>query len=156
MNIAMTASKGASRELRKSAVKIRDLARDYAPEKTGALESAIEYATTQGAGRRNVFTVYIDLDRLTRSGRSVGEYAWIMEEELHPHGRQKGKRYFTLGPGSRAKAAGGKKVGGRFLSRAVKEGSKDTVLNATVAVQRVLNSSRAIPVNFERDIGEEE
>ena len=156
-NIAERASKDASAVLRKAAIRIRDLAREYAPVKSGLLEKNIEYATIKDpATRRNVFTVYVDVDAMRYSGRGeLGDYAWIMEEELHPYGRQKGKRYFNLGERSKTKAASGKKVGGRFLSRAIKEGSANVLEEAQYAVARVLNGSRSVPMNYERSTGED-
>lgn len=149
-NIADKAAKNASAEMRKTAIRIRDLARSYAPVKSGTLEDAIDYATLK-ENRRNVFYVYIDLDVAAPGGKLVGDYAWIMEEELHPFGRQKGKRYYTLGPGSAAKAASGKKVGGRFLSRAVRDGAKDVLKDARNAVSRTLSNSRGMNVQYQRE-----
>ena len=141
-NIAEKASSNASRTLRRTAVRIRDLARAYAPADTGTLERAIEYAVTQ-EGRRNVFTVYVDLDRMHPDGRgkTVGDYAWIMEGQLHPYGRQvPGAPYYNL----RDTSKNGPKVGGRFLSRAVKDGSTHALSDADVAVKRTLSGTRVI------------
>lgn len=156
MNHAKTASKNASSEMRRCVIKIRDLARAYAPEKTGALERAIDYSTSKGANRRNVFVVYVDLDAMNPgpAGHQVGDYAYIMEEELHPFGRQRGRLRYTLGPRSQAKAAGGKKVGGRFLSRAIKEGTQDLVQRMAAQVTRTLSGKRIANVRFERDPGD--
>ena len=154
-NIAERASSNAARGLRRSAIKIRDLARDYAPEDTGTLENAIDYGTLTDARRRLSFVVYIDLDKAHPAGGSVGDYAWIMEQELHPHGRQKGKIHFDLDK-SRAKATTGKKVGGRFLSRAIKEGSKMMLENARTEVSRTLSRSRLINMDYQRDTGGDE
>lgn len=153
-NIADAAAKGASASMRKAAVKIRDLAREYAPFKTGALENAINYETVKGARNRNVFVVYIDMDAAASKGRNVGDYAWIMEEELHPYGRQRGKIHFDLGDGSNMKILmTGKKVGGRFLSRAVKEGSQEVFANALSAVARVLRNGRLVNIDYQREPG---
>lgn len=152
MNIAKRASGNAARAMRRAAVRIRDLARENAPYKTGDLEKAIEYGVIKGSTNRNVYVVYIDMDMIrSRGDGSVGDYAWIMEEELHPYGRQKGKRYFTLGPGSAAKAATGKKVGGRFLSRAVREGTKGVIGDAVAEVKRTLGSNRIMNVQYQRE-----
>lgn len=153
-NIADRAGKNASAELRKVAIKIRDLARDYAPRKSGTLEEAIDYAAIKD-GRRNMFVVFINMDVVAPGGKMLGDYAWVMEEELHPHGRKKGKRYYTLGAGSKRKAAGGKKVGGRFMRRAVKDGTKDLLKDVTNAVGRTLGG-RVTGVKYERDTGGDE
>ena len=156
-NIAERASKSASAELRKTAIKIRDLARDYAPVKTGLLEKNIEYGVVKDERRRNMFVVYIDIDAVRHNGKgSLGDYAWIMEEELHPYGRRKGRLNFNLGPGSVIKAASGKKVGGRFLSRAIKEGSANLLQDVSNAVRRVMNDNRVMPMSYQRDTGDDE
>jgi len=152
-NLAERASKSASREMRKSAIKIRDLARSYAPYETGALERAIDYSTVKSANRRNVFVVHVDETRLNAKGKLVGDYFRIMEKELHPFGRKSSKRYFTLGVGSRAKAAGGKKVGGRFLARAVKDGTVDMLANARAAVTRSLSGIQFIDSDYSPESG---
>ena len=156
-NIAERAGKSASAEMRKAAIRIRDLARDYAPVKSGMLQREIDYMAIKGANRRNVFVVYIDVDAVDPKGKALGDYAWIMEEQLHPFGRQKGERRYNLGPGSRAKAnRTGKKVGGRFLSRAIKEGSKDLLAKVNGAVSRSLGSTRLVNIAYQRPIGEDE
>jgi hypothetical protein len=172
-NTAERAARGASEELRKTAIRIRDLAREYAPRDTGTLEKAIDYMTIKDpATRRNVFVVYIDEDMINpgstifkkdgstsgrREAHAVGSYAWIMEEQLHPHGRQTGAKRYSLGKFTSAvKAAGGKKVGGRFLSRAIKKGTERMVSDATGAVRRVLGGTRRINIDYERQIGGDE
>lgn len=145
LNIAQRAAKSASAELRKTAVKIRDLARDYAPTKSGTLEDAINYMTVKGTNNRNVFVVFVNLDAVNPGGHSVGEYAWIMNTQLRPYGNQ-GKP-LQLGLGSQFKAAGGYLVGGYFLDRAIKEGTKTMLQDATAAVSRTLGA-RTIPMDF--------
>lgn len=137
--------------MRKTAVRIRDLARAYAPRDTGALEKSIDYATTKGANNRNVFTVYIDLDASNPDGHPVGDYAWIMEEQLHPFGRRSGKIHFDLGLGSIAKNATGK-VGGKFLKRAVQDGAAQLMPDAILAVKRSLAGS-SVNVGYKRASG---
>jgi hypothetical protein len=154
--IGERAVKGMSDKMRRTAVKIRDLARDNAPHKTGDLERAIDYTTVKQGGR-NAYVVFINVDALRSEGDGqIGDYAWIMERQLHPHGRQAGLRRFNLGPGSLVKAAGGKKVGGRFLSRAVKEGMAGLLGDMAAEVRRVTNSNRTIPMNYEFDTGADE
>lgn len=143
------ATKGMASRMRQVAIGIRDLARSYAPRDTGLLEEHIDYIQ-QKEGRRATFDVYIDLDasRLGDRGGVLGDYALVMEEQLHPYGRQQGKRYFRLGKGSQAKAAGGIKVGGRFMARAIKEGTKNLEGIMAGEVQRVTGGSRKVPMNY--------
>ena len=149
LQLGERAEKGMSAKMRETAIKIRDLARDYAPVKTGQLEQSIDYITYKRGGR-NSFVVFIDLDQARWEGDGqVGDYAYIMEEELHPYGRQKGKKRFTLGLISQRKAASGKKVGGRFLSRAVKKGTENLVAKMQAEVARTLGG-RSVPMNYQR------
>ena len=154
-NLAKQASKNASRSLRRSAIRIRDLAREYAPFDTGTLEESIKDGVAVKNGR-NTYVVYIDLDMIRpKVGRDrekfVGDYAWIMEEELHPYGRQKaGRRYFKA---TKKSLSRGKKVGGRFLARAVRDGKLDVFENALTEVRRTLSSSRYMSdVTYTRDV----
>lgn len=149
MNLAELASSNASRSLRRAAINIRDLARAYAPADTHTLENAIDYATTRGAKGRNVFIVYVNEDMLHPNGRGkrVGDYAQIMEEQLHPFGRAApGQRYFRL----RKTSKNGAKVGGKFLARAVKEGSRRIVEDVATIVRQTLGS-RLAGVAYHRD-----
>lgn len=154
--IGARAMKGMSDRMRKSALKVRDLAREYAPVKTGLLEDSINMLTTKGQNNRNVFTVYIDLDANRRgAGRSgeLGDYAYIMEEQLKPYGRGK----YNLGWGSLLKAASsGRRVGGKFLARAMKEGTQGLINQLAAEVRRVTNGSRIAPVAYVRDTGDDE
>lgn len=150
-NIAKKATTNAARSLRRSAVRIRDLAREYAPRDTGTLENSIEYGTVAGPNSRKVFVVYIDLDATHPDGGLVGDYAWIMERELHPHGRRATGR-----PDYHTRAKRGSKVGGRFLSRAIKEGSKMMLENARTEVTKTLSGSRLINIDYQRDTGGDE
>lgn len=155
--IGTHAVKGMSMKMRRTAIRIRDLAREYAPVKTGDLERAIDYAHIKD-GRRDAFVVFVNVDA-ARSGQTqdglpkdgqVGEYAWIMEEELHPYGRQKGARRFTLGPKSQDKADSGKKVGGRFLARAIRVGTEQLLADMVAEVRRVTGGPRVGPTRYER------
>ncbi len=148
-NIADRASKDAAKVMRKAAIRIRDLAHDYAPRKTGTLEKAIDYGTIKDPGtRRNVYVIYIDLDMDSAGGKKqVGDYAKVMEEQLEPYGRGK----YNLGVGSAMKAIlEGKKVGGKFLERAVREGTDRLVGDLTLAVSAALGS-RLVNVNYGSD-----
>lgn len=151
LQIGERAIKGMSSKMRLLAIKIRDLAREYAPVRTGTLEDSIDYMTIK-VGGRNSYVIYIDLDRSRSVGSGqVGDYAFIMEEELHPYGRQKGKRYYTLGSRSAAKVASGKKVGGRFLSRAVRDGTKDILETLAAEVHRVVGGRRTLSIDYRRE-----
>jgi len=147
--IGERAQKGMAARMRTSAIKIRDLAREYAPEKTGLLADSIDYAAVQD-GRRKAYVVFIDLGagRLGGKAGQVGDYADIMEYQLRPFGNQ-GKP-FHLGVGSLLKAAAtGKRVGGRFLKRAVDEGLKNLMSELNDEVRRVVGG-RTIPTNYQR------
>jgi hypothetical protein len=150
-NEAERASSNASRSLRRAAVRIRDLAKEYAPTDTGTLENAIDYGTVMGLNRRKSYVVFIDLGAIHPDGGTVADYARIMEEQLHPYGRKKGDIRFDLDTGSIAKAATGKQVGGKFLARAIKEGVKDMLENATMEVRKSLQSGRVIGIDNEQD-----
>lgn len=146
------AIKGMSDKMRKIAVRIRDLARDNAPHKTGLLEEEIHYGTKPGKNRRNTFVIWIDLDAARKNGKKgeLGDYAFIMEEQLRPHGRGAGKP-LQLGPGSRDKARTGKKVGGRFLARAFIDATKNIENELAAEVRRVLGAQRLADVGYVRD-----
>lgn len=151
-NLAEKASSNAARSLRRTAIRIRDLAIAYAPRDTGTLERAIDYGSITGANQRKVFVVYIDLDALHPDGnKQLGDYAWIMEQQLHPHGRR-----IPGGLDFHTRAKTGPKVGGRFLARAIKDGSKAMLENARTEVRRTLSSSRLIHMDYQRDTGEDE
>ena len=153
--IGERAVKGMHLKAKKRAIKIRDLAREYAPVKSGDLERAIDYATYKDGKRRNVYAVYIDLDQARSSGKpgQVGDYAWLMEEELKPYGAGR----FNLGVGSLLKkAATGKRVGGRFLRRAVQEGGKAFMDEMVAEVRRVTGDARTVTINYQRDPGGDE
>lgn len=143
------AVKGMSDQMRKTAIRIRDLAREYAPRKSGLLEKNIDYETIRVAGR-NTYVIYVDSDANRTGGRpgQLGDYAWIMHSQLRPHGN-KGKPY-RLGPGSIAKAAGGKKVGGRFLTRAVKDATKDLRAQMVNEVRKVMGGTSLVNTKYQR------
>ena len=146
--IGLKAVKGMHLKAKRRALKVRDLAREYAPTRTGLLERNIEMMTTKD-GTRNSYSVYIDLDAARYSGTGeLGDYAWLMEEQLQPFGIGK----YNLGMGSLLKkAATGKKVGGRFLRRAVQDGSKTFMDDMLVEVRRVTGDARMVNMNYERD-----
>lgn len=130
------AMRGISQVMRKAAIRIRDLARDYAPIKTGLLQNSIDYATVRDSNRRNSYIVFVDTDatKMISKGRmrELGEYAFLMHQGLRPYGSGS----YKLGQRSAAKRAGGKKVGGRFLTRAMKDGIDDILGEAAREVRR--------------------
>lgn len=135
------AVKGMSDRMRKTAIKIRDLGREYAPRKSGLLENNIDYVTVRDGRGRNAYIVFVNLDA-ARTGKrqgQLGDYTWIMHSSLRPYGN-KGKP-MHLGPGSVAKAASGKKVGGRFLTRAVKDATVNLRSELVQEVRRATGQS---------------
>jgi hypothetical protein len=107
--------------MRKEGEAIAELAVENAPYDEGKLEDAIKVREV-GGGRgeggkflRREIEVYVDPDMPGSGGMRVGDYAYLMHEGLGPYG----DGTYGLGPGSAAKAATGKEVGGKFLERAV-------------------------------------
>lgn len=154
------AVKGMSERMRRHAIMIRDLARSYAPVKSGLLESAIDYATIR-EGRRNAYVVFIDLDATKPHGKEgeiqLADYAYIMEDQLRPYGRRGPP--LKLGARSLAKAATGKKVGGRFLGRAINEGLANIRAEMQEEVNRAIRygaSSVGVTGRRQRSTGDEE
>ena len=115
------AQKGVSEQMKREAIKIRDLARKFAPVDYGNLEDAIQLGEDGGerddfSGRftRKSYTVFIDMEHPAEEGKVVGDYAYLMHEHLMPYGP------FKLGEHSLAKQAGQTEmVGGMYLDRAV-------------------------------------
>ncbi|MCY1200486.1 hypothetical protein GFK26_18510 [Variovorax paradoxus] len=149
--ITERAVKGMHLKAKRRALKVRDLAREYAPEKSGLLERNIEMGTYKEGGR-NTYTVYVDLDAARYSAPGVlGDYVWLMEEELRPYGSGK----YNLGVGSLLKRAStGKRVGGRFLRRAVQEGGKAFMDEMIAEVRKVTGESRLATMNYQRETPE--
>jgi len=149
LQVGERAMKGMAARMHRHAIRIRDLAREYAPVKTGLLESAIDYKVIKD-GRRKGFVVFVDLGATKQVGKNqrvvrLGEYVFIMEQSLRPYGNR-GKA-IHLGPGSVKKASSGRKVGGHFLSRAVKQGTVDILGDMAIEVLKVTGGSGA---NFKR------
>lgn len=128
------AVRGASIQMKKEAIGIRDLARQMAPIDEGDLEKSI-IVTDEGGGRdestgrflRKYFAIGIDENATStdRTGNtvSVASYAYLMHEYLAPYGN-----VYQLGPKSRAKQAGSSVVvGGKYLERAAAEREKGLV-----------------------------
>jgi hypothetical protein len=158
LQIGDRAMKGMTARARVMVLKMRDLARSYAPEKTGTLERAIDMQEVRnGSGGRTSFILFVNIDIARPEGDGVvGDYAWIMEEQLHPYGRTAGARVYNLGPISRDKAAGGNKVGGRFLARAIKDGSGDLFGSLVDEVRKVTGGGRSMAMEYTRDTGDDE
>lgn len=155
MQTGERAIKGMSDHMRKVAVRIRDLARSYAPVKSGLLESSIDYETIR-VNRRNTYVVYIDTDAARLGDRDgvLGDYVWIMHSQLRPHGN-KGKA-LHLGAGSMAKAASGRKVGGRFLTRAIKDATKNLQAELEAEVRKVTGGGSLVNTQFRRERSDDE
>lgn len=134
------ATRGVSAVLRRAAIRIRDLAKDYAPVHTGLLERSIDYAVVRDGMRRNMYIVYIDLNETKVNGKGnvkeLGDYAILIHRGLAPYGTGR----WQLGKRSAAKRAGGKKVGGRFLARAARDGLDDILSEAAREVRRATRS----------------
>lgn len=134
--IGERASRAALSEMRKQTVVLRDLARSYAPVDKGNLEESIQILEDRGGanGRKRLF-VYVDINRVTDGkAKTIGSYAYAMHESLAPYG----SGYYRLGRKSRAKRAKGNKVGGKFMSRALRD-RKGAILEAiTLRVKGVL------------------
>jgi hypothetical protein len=115
---------------------IADLARSYAPFDEGMLEDAIKSERVPGGrdekGRfvRDAIQVYVDADMPGSGGaRTVGEYAYLMHEELGPYGSGR----YNPGPGTRAK---GPQAGGKFLDRAVRDRAKAFIQKMKTAISK--------------------
>lgn len=151
--IGERAVKHMATQMERTAVRIRNLARSYAPVKSELLQDSIDYTKIPGRGTiRASFVVYIDVDRARRSGSgTLADYAWIMEESLHPFGRGLvNGRYLKV---SKMSAAKGPKVGGKFLARAVKQGvngASALEVACGVAVRRGLGQGRLSGVDGTR------
>lgn len=128
LNLDTTGRKRVVKGLYVQAIKLRDLARKFAPEDRGNLEKAINVfpAELEGAIRdergrfaRQEIEVVIDMDMPIeeRPGKTVGDYAYEMHEHMEPYGN-----FYNLGPKSLAKQdREGVVVGGGFLERAAEE-----------------------------------
>jgi hypothetical protein len=102
--------------MREEADKMRDLAKQNAPVDDGDLVDAIEVVEERsGKHGRTEITLQIDPEAVDANGTErVADYGLKMELGLAPYG----SGAFSLGPKSQEKAAGGAKVGGKFMERA--------------------------------------
>lgn len=93
--------------MKREADKIVLLAKSNAPVDKGDLEASIRAEKEYEDNKRLQINVMV-------GGGEVDTYAVQMHEGLAPYG----SGAFHLGPGSRAKAAAGNDVGGKYLERA--------------------------------------
>lgn len=153
------ALKGAAAKMRRRSIKIRDLARSYAPVDTGSLRDAIDQSEMlDPATRRKVFVVFIDpLAKYDGDDeKTVGDYGMLVERHLSPFGSGSlnGRRF-------RIRDSSDPSKGGRFLMRATKEGTKGIEQEIAAEVRRIVGGGRGAlnqPGGFKsaRDYGEEE
>lgn len=128
---------------------VSDAMRDYAevmlrdaianaPHDTGSIERALEidYQRNGPNGRLaikiwiNPSEPYIDPNpNHNVSGKVVGDYAWLMESFLRPHG----SGGWNARAGTKAK---GSRAGGKFLERAVKEHRAALIQRAKNIIRR--------------------
>jgi hypothetical protein len=102
----------AIKKLESSAIKVQELAVEYAPVDEGNLEDSIKVSNTESSGGDTVVDVFVDGDVPSSDGGKVSDYA----NKIHEG------RFKQLGPKSQQKAASsGKAVGPKFLERAGEE-----------------------------------
>ena len=121
------------RHMRNSAKDIRDLAREYAPVDEGNLEEAIEVMESfEGfLGRyRAVTYVGVNPDKL---GEGYQKYGFRYDIRTH-------EGSYNLGPRSQAKAASGKKVGPKYLTRAWQKLEPEITVKAQAIVDETSRS----------------
>mgnify|MGYP001037944824 CR=1 FL=1 len=120
-NDAERSSRAALREVERGAKKIVERARRQAPVDEGNLENAIKILGHDrgGLNRRKRIVVGVDgsMPVPERPGKTVGDYAGLMHENLQPYG------IFELGEKSRDKQRNNPDVivGGKFLERAAQD-----------------------------------
>lgn len=136
------ATRGISDVMREEGEIIRDLARDNAPVDDYDLERAITMDVDRSGvhGRTQVY-IYVDEDVEGADGKAVREYATLMHEGLAPYGSGfAGDVWNPNYPESKSKlkAAAGYAVGGKFLTRALKERYAIMMRKVKVIAERVL------------------
>lgn len=109
---------------------IRDLARDNAPVDDHDLEKAI---IEQHSKEEKTVWVGIDPGAQDQYGKPINNYGAIQHEFLSPYGAGS----LQLGEKSQAKAAGGNRVGGKFLSRAFEERANGLMTRIGAVVKRI-------------------
>jgi hypothetical protein len=157
--IGERAVKGAAEKMRRRSIKIRDLARAYAPVDTGSLRDAIDQEESIDPGtRRKMFVVFIDPEAAYEGSdsKTVGDYGMLVERHLSPFGdgSLNGRRF-------RIRDRSDPKKGGRFLSRATKDGTRGIEAEIAAEVRRILGGGRGFvnqPGSFRRanDNGDQE
>jgi len=130
LTLESTAKKAVVRQMVDAGAKIQDLAVKMAPRDHGLLEEAIKMvpdrdiqqprsATGQfGSYGKVEVAVYVDTDMPVpdRPGKTVGDYAYEVNEHMYPVG------FMMPGPESQAKQSGQPElVGGAFLERAAEQ-----------------------------------
>lgn len=123
--IGERAMRGISALMQEEGMNVRNLARSNAPVEEGDLEAAIKMETDRsGINGRTSVRVFVDESMVADDGTPLSEYAILMHEGLAPYGTGiAGDVYNPDYPESKskAKAAAGHDVGGKFLERAVAE-----------------------------------
>lgn len=116
--------------LEKGAQDIQKRAKEYAPIDEGNLEDAIVIVNNSTPGKPS-FLVEVEDRPGENGGMSTLEYGLLMHEGLYP-----GSRY-KLGKRSKEKAkATGKRVGGKFMSRAVRDFEKQILAKVRKFIQK--------------------
>lgn len=135
--------KNAARRMKQESERIEQLAKDYAPVDTGAIEDSIKIEPYREGGGRVSYMVYVDgshtvVDEFDRT-KNVGNYAYMQHEGLVP-AKGGGWTYnWHPGPETRAKmAALGVFCGPKFLERAADERESAVVESVFNAVQESL------------------
>lgn len=131
-NITEDSVKGAYTVMADEGEKVRQIAKQFAPVWTGALEESITLRKVKGEANRYEIEIYLD-PSYTSQGESVATYGPKMHTFLSPHAStgsygmtaaedsddERGG-YYNLGPRSEAKDGGSGIVGGTFLMRALR------------------------------------
>lgn len=129
-----TTTKQLLRHMRESARDIRDLARDYAPVDEGNLEEAIEVVESKEGffgHNRNIELVGVNPAKL---GEGYTKYKERYDVLMH-------EGVYDLGPRSQKKAATGKDVGPKYLTRAWRDLEPDITAKAKRIAAETVRSS---------------
>jgi hypothetical protein len=133
-----------SEEMMKGAERIVQRARDYAPYDEGKLEDAIKWKKgservqarnalghfSTGTQKSAIAVVYVDKNMPgSGSAQNVGEYAFLMHEEMAPYGE------INRGVKTRAK---GPQAGGKYLERAIRDETALLATNIKKAASRAM------------------
>lgn len=130
MNLGDVSNSTTRQALRDGAKSIRDLAKDYAPYDTGALERAIVIKEEVGEDGRKVMVIGIDESKINPKSRApVGQYA----EEIHENFDD-----YEPGPGTLMKIHAGFDAGAQFIFRAAVELEPRIMQRVQAAIERAL------------------